>query len=645
MGWSGNSTVFRAYLEGRTDGDGKKPVHSPENRRYNLTFDEASKFECFGAVLNEGYIDISFDTKEMYNTFLDMAEAKDWKCLALPSTHGGHTYWKNTGRITKGGKDKKLAVGLVADIHSGSTYIPLCVHGVERFPPDYEPWDGEQIDEVPNELLPVRTNADLWQMGNGEGRNQELFNYILTLQSAGFDVENVREVIRTVNRFILKDPLPEDELETVLRDEAFQKPVFFKGSTFLFDKFAMYLVSQLHIMRINNQIHVYQNGVYLSGYSRIESEMIKLIPDLKRVHRKEVLDYLEILCSENHEAIEPTLIAFRNGLLDLRTMEMLPFSPEHIITNRIEWDYNPNAYSETLDHTLDRIACNDEQIRMLLEEAAGYTLYRRNELGKAFILTGTGSNGKSTYLSVLRNMLGKPNISSLDMKMLSDRFSTVMMFGKLANIGDDISDEFVADTSIFKKIVTGETIGAEQKGQPKFEFEPFCKLFFSANNIPRMGKGRDWDAIKRRLVIIPFNAKFTKNDPDYKPFIIDDLKTQESIEYMIRIGVDGLKRVLLSKEFTQSVKVDKEVDEYEESNNPVLAFIHECEERSYSIENNETKEVYLKYVGFCADSGLKEMSQIEFSRALCRRLGLVTVPKPKKGKGQVRVFERRGDTE
>lgn len=66
MDWSGNSTVFRAYLEGRTDGDGKKPVHSPENRRYNLTFDEASKFECFGAVLNEGYIDISFDTKEMY---------------------------------------------------------------------------------------------------------------------------------------------------------------------------------------------------------------------------------------------------------------------------------------------------------------------------------------------------------------------------------------------------------------------------------------------------------------------------------------------------------------------------------------------------------------------------------------------------
>ena len=54
-------------------------------------------------------------------------------------------------------------------------------------------------------------------------------------------------------------------------------------------------------------------------------------------------------------------------------------------------------------------------------------------------------------------MLGKQNISSLDLKKLGDRFSTVMLFGRLANIGDDISDEFIMDASIFKKIVTGET--------------------------------------------------------------------------------------------------------------------------------------------------------------------------------------------
>lgn len=79
-------------------------------------------------------------------------------------------------------------------------------------------------------------------------------------------------------------------------------------------------------------------------------------------------------------------------------------------------------------------------------------MFRRNELGKAFILTGSGSNGKSTFLNMLKHMLGRRNVSVLELKKLNDRFSTVMLFGKLANIGDDISDEFITDAAIFKKL-------------------------------------------------------------------------------------------------------------------------------------------------------------------------------------------------
>ena len=77
-------------------------------------------------------------------------------------------------RIEKGGKDKKLAVGLIADIHSGSTYIPLRVNGIDRFPPSFEPDD---IDEVPDELLPVNTQIDLLNLAEGDGRNDNLFRY------------------------------------------------------------------------------------------------------------------------------------------------------------------------------------------------------------------------------------------------------------------------------------------------------------------------------------------------------------------------------------------------------------------------------------------------------------------------------------
>jgi putative DNA primase/helicase len=190
---------------------------------------------------------------------------------------------------------------------------------------------------------------------------------------------------------------------------------------------------------------------------------------------------------------------------------MQEFDPDVVVTNLIPWDYDPTAYSELADVTLDRIACGDPEIRMLLEEAIGYCFFRHNELSKAFILTGSGSNGKSTYLDMVNTVLGTQNVSSLDIWELSERFSVVTMFNKLANIGDDISDEFLQGNAIsqFKKVVSGNAVKAETKGQDAFFYKPYTKLLFSANEIPRM-RNRGFDAIKRRLVIIPFNAKFSK---------------------------------------------------------------------------------------------------------------------------------------
>lgn len=252
------------------------------------------------------------------------------------------------------------------------------------------------------------------------------------------------------------------------------KPVFFMGSTFLFDKFAIYMKNQHHVVKVNGQLHIYQDGVYVNGYKQIESEMIQHIPNLKKTQRREVLDYMELIVEERSQA-DARYIAFNNGVLDIVTMELLPFSSELIITNKIPWNYTPGAYNELADNTLNKLACGDTVIRALLEECIGYCFYRRNELGKAFILTGDKSNGKSTFLDCIKAILGESNISALDLKELGDRFSTSMMFGKLANIGDDIGDDFLqgSQVSIFKKVVTGNRIKAERKGQDPFEFNPF----------------------------------------------------------------------------------------------------------------------------------------------------------------------------
>jgi putative DNA primase/helicase len=329
---------------------------------------------------------------------------------------------------------------------------------------------------------------------------------------------------------------------------------------------------------------------------------------------------MELIVEEKDPA-DARYIAFRNGVLDIVTGQLQPFSTQLVITNKIPWDYVPGAYNELADDTLNKLACNDQPIRSLLEECIGYCFYRANSFNKGFILIGEKSNGKSTFLKVLTKILGEQNISSLDLRNLGDRFSKVSLYRKLANIGDDISDEFIPDASLFKKITDGGRIQAEKKGQDPFEFNPYVKLIFSANNMPRIKDKTG--AVLRRLVIIPFNATFSKDAPDYDPFIKYKLIQKDSIEYLIRLGVEGLKRVIFNDEFTKSDKVQKEIDEYEEENNPIIAFIADC--GVDMIENEATADVYKRYQVFCADNSMQPMSNIVFSKQINKRLGFKVI--------------------
>ena len=422
----------------------------------------------------------------------------------------------------------------------------------------------------------------------------------------------------------------------ILRDDAFKKPIFFDGNTLLHERFAEYLKNAKHIVKINNQLHIFKNGIYVPGYRAIEGEMIQLIPHLRDAQRKEVLKYLELI-AEPAKAADANFIAFKNGVYDVAHETMVPPSPDLILTNRIEHNFNPAAYSELMDSTLNKLACQDKDIRALLEECVGYCFYRRNELGKAFILTGDKSNGKSTFLDVVAAILGEDNISTLDIKELGDRFSTSMMFGKLANIADDIGDDFLQGTqvSVFKKVVTGNRIKAERKGQDPFEFSPYVKILASANEIPRMKDKTG--AVLRRLVIIPFNATFSKDDPDYRPFIKYDLMQPEALEYMIALGMEGLKRVISNRAFTVPTLVQEQLDEYEESNNPIIAFLKDVE--LSELENEPTSDVYRRYNLFCTENSLQAMSAIAFTKQLCRRCGFTLTRKRVDGEIK-RVYEK-----
>lgn len=624
--------LYKGFIETK----GKRSKEPLKGRTQFKTLEQVQHCDGYAGVLADDTILIDIDDGAQAEKLMNVVEALQLNCKVYQTSRGKHFLFKNKGgMVTRNRTHVPLAVGLTADIKLGmkTSYEVIKIDGQERFCEwDVEP--GVEYQELPKWLIPVKTSADFVDMEAGDGRNDALFKYILTLTGNGMTVDETRECIKLMNQFVLKEPLEESELDTILRDEAFQKPVFFVGSTFQFDKFAHWMKQNSHAVKINDQLHIYHDGVYISDPEKIETDMIETIPILKQTQRNEVMKYMRLIADEL-EPSDARYIGFRNGVLDVVTNTMQPYSPDTVLTNMIPWDYVPDAYDELTDKTLNKLACGDETIRALLEECVGYCFYRRNELGKAFILTGDKANGKSTFLEMVKNVLGERNIAALDLKELGDRFNTAMLYGKLANIGDDIGDDFLqgSQVAMFKKIATGNRIKAEYKGQTPFEFNPYVKMLFSANDIPRM---RDkTGAVLRRLVIIPFNNVFSKDDPDYDPWIVYKLKTQNAVEYLIRVGIEGLRRVLTTNSFTESSAVQEQVAEYEEENNPLVGFLKE--NGAETIVNQPTSDVYRRYQIFCSENGMQPMSNTVFSKQLNKRTGFRSVQRKVNGKN-LKVF-------
>lgn len=614
------------FFKGFVETKNKKCVEKFKNRTDFKTYEQVQSLPEYAGILAAETILIDVDDFESSELLFKVVKEYALTCRVYGTSRGKHFLFKNSG-VPTNKTGCKLAIGLNADIKIGtrSSYEVLKYDGKQR-EILYDTAENEEAQPLPRWLHPVKSNMEFLNMDAGDGRNQSLFNYILTLQSNDFSVDEARETIRIINKFVLKVPLAEDEIETILRDDAFKKPIFYMGSTFLFDKFATYIKNNNHIIKINNQLCVYKNGIYITGRQNIEATMIQHIPGLNRAKRTEVLEYLNISITENTVTNDADWIAFENGIYNIKEGVFTEFTPEIIITNKIRWNYNPQAKSELMNDVLNRVSCNDPQVRALLEEMIGYCFYRKNELRKAFILTGDGSNGKSTLLAVVQSLLGDENISSLDLKELGDRFKTAEMVGKLANIGDDIGDEFIANPAIFKKLVTGERVSVERKGSDPFEFNNYSKLIFSANDIPRIKDKTG--AVLDRLVIVPFNAKFTVEKSGYKQNIRSDLVGHADVmEYLIQIGIVGLKRILENQKFTDSEKVQEELDDYRNRNNPILGFIRECEDEDFQIENEPTNKVYKRYQEYCLANSLQPMSNIEFSKQINRILNFKVVDK------------------
>lgn len=400
-------------------------------------------------------------------------------------------------------------------------------------------------------------------------------------------------------------------------------PEFFDGNKFLHNVFGDYLIENYGVCKINGSVHIYDNGVYRAGEDAIHGLMVELLPRLSDSRRREVHKYVRVTRRTPEKTLSPpNLIPFRHRIYDLNTGEFLDYSKEFVFLNRFPYDYCPEAPEAPLiTETLNSITNGDAEVLRLLLEAFGNCFYLLNAYRGSVMLYGqSGSNGKSTLLNMLAQMIGRDNSSFLSLQDTAEKFRLFEIYGKAVNIGDDISDAYLRDSSTFKKLVTGENVIAEQKGRDPVSFRPFAKMFFALNALPPISDKSQ--ALFSRILLIPMVADFSsscKRNAGLK----DRVWTEGEMSYLVRLSMEGLKRLISQGDFTRPDCVTRAMLEFEIENNPVLGFLHEYS----SVVGEPTEKVYQDFKGWCSDNGHRNVvTRTKFSREVCFQAGVKTYP-------------------
>lgn len=391
--------------------------------------------------------------------------------------------------------------------------------------------------------------------------------------------------------------------------------------SFAFNIFGDFLTLRFHFCKIGGSLYGYDeaSGIYRSDEYFLHGLMLKVIPSLTDTRRKEVLKYLRCsLKTPERELAEPRYIPFKSLIYDIVDDEYIPYSHEWVFTCKFNVDYIPNQVRQVkVEQMIKDIGDNDEDITELIYEAIGSCFYLTNVYRGSFLFySPSGQNGKSTLLNLIAQVIGRDNIAHLSLSDTAERFRLAELQGKAANIGDDISSNFLPDTSTLKKIITGEPVIAERKGQDPISFAPYCKLFFALNGLPPVADRSR--AFFSRVLIIPLTADFSGQNKDVS--LKNRRWTDDELNYIATLSVEALKRLIARGDYIHPAKVIEATRDFEESNNPILQFVEDFDE---PIAGLPTGYVYSQFKLFCEDNGQKGiLSQRRFTAEICTELNL-----------------------
>jgi putative DNA primase/helicase len=403
------------------------------------------------------------------------------------------------------------------------------------------------------------------------------------------------------------------------------------------------LLSEFHFkaMMDTEEILVYQNGFWRfggEGFIKAECEQRVGVKAVLSHHNiSEVIGHVtrSTYCSRSEFNKDRWTINLNNGLLDVRTRELKPHTPEFWSTVRIPLTYNPGADCPRVRQFFSEVL--ESQDIPLIKELFGYALIPDYSIQRAFLFVGGGSNGKSKMLGLVKAFVGKDNTSNIPWQALElNRFATANLDGKLVNLFADLPSKSLAFTTAFKMLTGGDTLCGEKKFRDSFSFVNFARLVFSANKPPKIYDDDSY-AFWRRWIIVNFPNSFPEDDPKTDPEILEKITIEAELSGLLNIALDGLARLLTNHKFSYDKSVEDTADLYLKTADPVYAFVSAKYESDSEVETPKG-EIYTAFTNYCLEQKIPLLKPNSFARALQNQTYFrVTSTRPRIGIGNERV--------
>lgn len=311
------------------------------------------------------------------------------------------------------------------------------------------------------------------------------------------------------------------------------------------DKFPFYTTRHDELA----EIWTYENGIYVpNGKTFIKEFCRKVLEDQYTVYlancvigKVEADTYIDAQTFFNNNLVDE--IPCLNGIINLRTKELMPFNQNKIHFIKIPVTYDPNATCPKIDDFFKSLLPSEDDVKTTYE-LIGYCLWKTYKLEKAAVLLGEGSNGKDTLLELIKRFLGAENTKSIPLGMLEkDDFAESELFQKLANLAGELSKNAIKEDSKFKMITGRSQLSASRKFKEKLTFVNFSKQIFAANSLPKIEDTTD--GFWRRWIYLQFPYKFESAE------VIEQMKlANKDISKMKVKDPDLLEKICIPEEFS-----------------------------------------------------------------------------------------------